>query len=165
MVTVNVNICLSSMFWSKLQTNTMRKQFFPLILVQISRILNKRSFDQTDCPIHLETFGGLKRNTKSYCTESGTKIRRGTSGWSENLEQLVFWPTCCRFYITVLCKPFMLKWFSYIVNDFRISYMICSIENIVSYPYFMIDVTNFVVFAIDFDFYQSELYIILIVLT
>ena len=33
-----------------------------------------------------------------------------------------------------------------------------------SYPYFMIDVTNLVVFAIDFDFYRSELYIILIVL-
>ena len=42
--------------------------------------------------------------------------------------------------------------------------MICSIENIVSYQYFMIDMTNFVVFAIDFEFDRSELYIILIVL-
>ena len=82
-------------------------------------------------------------NTRSYCTESGTKIRRGTtSAWcSENLGQLVLWPTYCISHITDLSKPFMTKWFSYIINDFRISYMICSIENIVSYQYFMIDMT------------------------
>ena len=42
--------------------------------------------------------------------------------------------------------------------------MIYSFENIVFYHYFMIDMTNFVVFSLDFDFDRSELYIILIVL-
>ena len=42
--------------------------------------------------------------------------------------------------------------------------MIYSFENIVFYHYFMIDMTNFVVFAFDFDFDRSELYTILIVL-
>ena len=42
--------------------------------------------------------------------------------------------------------------------------MIYSFENIVFYHYFMIDMTNFVVIALEFDFDRSELYIILIVL-
>ena len=42
--------------------------------------------------------------------------------------------------------------------------MIYSFENIVFYHYFMIGMTNFVVFALEFDFDRSELYIILIVL-
>ena len=42
--------------------------------------------------------------------------------------------------------------------------MLYSFENIVSYQYFMIDMTNFVVFGIEFDYDRSELYIILIVL-
>ena len=51
------------------------------------------------------------------------------------------------------------------MNDFCLSYMICSIENKVFYQNFMIDMTNFVVFAIDFYFDWSELYIIFIVPT
>ena len=42
--------------------------------------------------------------------------------------------------------------------------MIYSFENIVFNNYFMIDMTNFVVFSLEFDFDRSELYIILIVL-
>ena len=48
--------------------------------------------------------------------------------------------------------------------DFHISYMICSVEYIVFYYYFMIDITNFEVFVEDLDFDRSEPYIILIVL-
>ena len=39
-----------------------------------------------------------------------------------------------------------------------------SFENIVFYHYFMIDMTNFVVISLEFNFDRSELYIILIVL-
>ena len=42
--------------------------------------------------------------------------------------------------------------------------MIYSFENIVFYHYFVIDMTNFVVFALEFEYDRSELYIILIVL-
>ena len=43
--------------------------------------------------------------------------------------------------------------------------MLYSFENIVFYHYyFLIDMTNFVVFGIEFDDDRSELYIILIVL-
>ena len=42
--------------------------------------------------------------------------------------------------------------------------MIYSFEHIVFYHDFIIDLTNFVVFALEFDFDKSELYIILIVL-
>jgi hypothetical protein len=49
-------------------------------------------------------------------------------------------------------------------NDYHTSFMIYSFEIIVFYHYFMIDMTNFVVFSLDFDFDRSELYIILIVL-
>ena len=59
----------------------------------------------------------------------------------------------------------MTKWLSYIINDFPILNWIFSVENIVSYRYFMMDMPNFVIFALDFDFDRSELYIILIVLT
>ena len=42
--------------------------------------------------------------------------------------------------------------------------MIYSFENIVFYHYFVIDMTNFVVFALEFEYDRSELNIILIVL-
>ena len=86
-------------------------------------------------------------NTRSYLIKFGTKIWWGASALLGFLEQVVLWPAYCRSYITDFSKPFMTKWFSYILCDFHISYMICSVEYIVFYHYFMIDITNFDVFV------------------
>ena len=143
------------MFWSKLLTNSMLKNFFPLIFS------SDFWFDQTDCPISpAGNVWRAKNEYKELLYRIWNQITKGNK-WLE-------WePGATRFVTNLLQILYnCLKWFSYIINDdFRISYMICSTLNIVSYQYFMIDMTNFVVFAIDFDFDRSELYIILIVLT